>query len=180
MKADDAELVRRCLAGDADAFAALLERYEKPVFNLALRMVGNRGEASDVVQTVFLRAYRGLDGFDPRQRFFSWLYRIAVNESLDAIGRLPPTQRLEGDFLANDPDPEQSARAAEACVAVRGAVMQLSPDHRAVIVLRHHVDCSYSEIGRILEVAENTVKSRLFEARQQLKARLIARGVEGV
>lgn len=179
MKPDDRTLVRRCLEGDIVAFEGLLGRYEAPVFNLALRMLGNREDARDVTQSVFLKAYRGLETFDLDQRFFSWIYRIAVNESLNALDRRRATAPLADDRLATtDHGPAESAESAERQVAVRSALMHLAPDHRAVIVLRHYVGCSYAEMARILEVAEKTVKSRLYSARQQLKEALATAGVE--
>jgi RNA polymerase sigma-70 factor (ECF subfamily) len=177
MKPDDEILVRRCLEGDSVGFEGLLQRYEKPVFNVALRMVGDRDEARDVTQAVFLKVYRSLTSFDPGQRFFSWVYRIAVNESLNALGRRRVADPLDADALqSGGRDPAESAEASERCIAVRKALMGLAPDHRAVIVLRHFADCSYAEIARILDLPEKTVKSRLFTARQQLKQGLVARG----
>ena len=177
MKPDDEILVRRCLEGDSIGFEGLLQRYEKPVFNVALRMVGDRDEARDVTQAVFFKVFRSLTSFDPGQRFFSWVYRIAVNESLNALGRRRTADPLDAYALQDTRrDPAESAEAAERGIAVRKALMSLAPDHRAVIVLRHFAECSYAEIAQILDLPEKTVKSRLFTARQQLKQGLVARG----
>jgi len=87
----DAQLVARCLRGEIEAFEPLVLRYQRALFNVAWRMLGDREEARDVVQGAFAKAWQGLASFDPRYRFFSWMYRIVVNESLNARGRRPPT-----------------------------------------------------------------------------------------
>ena len=177
MKAEDEILVARCRKGEARAFEMLLTRYEKPIYNLALRMVAAEQDASDVAQTVFLKAYRNLGSYDPGRKFFSWLYRIAVNESLSFLDKKPPTDPLDDHWHAPDADPAESARDAELRRLVRGALMKLTPDYRSAIVLRHYLGCSYHEMSEVLEVPETTVKSRLFTARRLLKRELSGSGV---
>jgi len=167
----DEALVARCRNGDGGCFAALVRRYERTVFNLAFRMLGNREDARDVAQAAFLKALEGLHRFDPRYRFFSWLYRIAMNEALDVIGRRGRQTELT-DVHAADDDPARDAANADLSDRVRGALGALSPEHRAVLVLRHYQELSYEEIGRVLELPDVTVKSRLFEARERLRVRL--------
>jgi RNA polymerase sigma-70 factor (ECF subfamily) len=169
-EADEA-LVARCRDGDSGGFAALVGRYERPVFNLAYRMLGDREEARDVAQAAFLKALEGLHRFDSRFRFFSWLYRIAMNEALDVLGRRGRQTELTDVHMADD-DPARDAQTADLGARVRGALAGLTPDHRAVLVLRHYQDMSYEEIGRTLDLPDATVKSRLFEARERLRLRL--------
>ncbi len=169
-EADEA-LIARCRNGDGEGFAALVGRYERPIFNLAYRMLGDREEARDVAQAAFLKALEGLHRFDPRYRFFSWLYRIAMNEALDVLGRRGRQTELT-DVHAADDDPARDALTADLGERVRSALGELGPDHRAVLVLRHYQELSYEEIGRILELPDATVKSRLFEARERLRTRL--------
>lgn len=168
-EADEA-LVARCRGGDRTGFAALVSRYQRPVFNLAFRMLGDREEARDVAQTAFLKALESLHRFDPRYRFFSWLYRIAMNEALDVLGRRGRQTELT-DVYVTDDDPARDAQDADLGARVRGALNALSPDHRAVLVLRHYQDLSYEEIARVLALPDATVKSRLYEARERLRAR---------
>jgi len=169
-EADEA-LVARCRNGDGEGFAALVRRYERPVFNLAFRMLGDREDARDVAQAAFLKALESLHRFDARFRFFSWLYRIAMNEALDVLGRRGRQTELT-DVHAADDDPMRDAQSADLGARVRFALGELSPDHRAVLVLRHYQELSYEEIGRVLELTDATVKSRLFEARERLRVRL--------
>jgi RNA polymerase sigma-70 factor, ECF subfamily len=172
----DEALIARCRNGDGEGFAALVSRYERPVFNLAFRMLGDREDARDVAQTAFLKALENLHRFDPQYRFFSWLYRIAMNEALDLIGRRGRQTELT-DVHAADDDLLADATAADLGARVRGALGDLSPEHRAVLVLRHYQELSYEEIGTVLELPDATVKSRLFEARERLRVRLAGAGV---
>jgi RNA polymerase sigma-70 factor (ECF subfamily) len=180
----DASLISSCRRGDRDALGELVSRYEKPVFNAAYRMLGNRTEASDVTQNVFLKVFEHLDGYEPKFRFFSWIYRIALNESIDQLQR---RQRLElpgGDeFIDNQAasttsGPDDLVDASQMHDFVQAALMELQQDYRAVIVLRHFADCSYEQMAEILHVPEKTVKSRLYSARQAMKEKLSARGIE--
>lgn len=170
----DAALVQRCRDGDGEGFAALVRQYERPVFNLAFRMLGDREEARDVAQAAFLKALESLHRFDPRYRFFSWLYRIAMNEALDVLGRRGRQTELTDVHVADD-DPARDALSADLGARVRGALGILSPEHRAVLVLRHYQELSYEEIARVLELPDATVKSRLYEARERLRQHLSAR-----
>ncbi len=180
MTGDDASLVRECVGGNPSAFEELLTRYERPVYNVALRIVGHREEARDVTQTVFLRAWEHLDAYDPRYRFFSWLYRIAVNESLDAAARRRPGDSpLVDTRPALERGPDGRLADAESAAAVRRAIAALPPDARAVLVLRHYLECGYREMAEILGIPEKTVKSRLFTARERLRQALAAGGVTG-
>jgi RNA polymerase sigma-70 factor (ECF subfamily) len=180
MEADDHALVRECLNGNTRAFEKLLERYERPVFNAARRMVASEDEARDVAPTVFLRAYESLATFDFQHKFYSWLYRIAINESYKHLGKTEASRRMEP--LAMEPpaltrNPEEEFGEVELAREVQQALMTMKATHRSVIVLRHFQQCSYREIGYILEIPEKTVKSRLFTARQVLRDRLAARGI---
>ena len=173
----DAARVRECLAGDPQAFAALVEQYEKPVYNLALRMLRNSEDARDIAQSVFMKAFQSLSSYDPQYKFYSWIYRMAINESLNILrvrGRAagPVDERL----------PEEGAGPSELLAdeqrrdVVLEAVDRLKPEHRAVIVLRYFVDRNYEDMGEILGIDAKTVKSRLYTARQLLKDQLSSSG----
>ena len=175
-EADDGTLVRRCCGGDRRAFDALVVRYQRTVFNAALRMLHDREEARDVAQTVFLKAYEHLAKYDPKFKFYSWLYRIALNESINSLQRRRPLEALDLDAPDGVPGPEESLGQSQAQAALLRALMTLSTEYRAVIVLRHFTGCSYEDASEILGVPEKTIKSRLFSARQQLKTALQDQG----
>ena len=163
----DRSAVRQCLDGQTGAFDGLVERYHRPLFNVALRMLHHQQDAEDATQTVFLNAFLRLGTYDPKSRFFSWIYRMTVNECLNAIKRRKTTVPLDG--LPLRVRVSGSERAVEAEDRVGRALLGLSPDDRAVVVLRHFVSFSYQEIADVLEIPVKTVKSRLFTARARLR-----------
>ena len=167
----DRALVKRCLENDRDAAGALVDRYQQRLFNVALRMLNNVQDAEDVTQTVFLNAFRKLRTYDPKYRFFSWVYRMTVNESLNVLKRRKPAVTLEDELEIPAPGAAPD-RAAETEDRVGRALMNLKPDDRAVVVLKHFVSFSYQEIADVLEIPVRTVKSRLFTARERLRLAL--------
>lgn len=166
----DRALVARYLENDRDAAGALVDRYQQRLFNVALRMLGNVQDAEDVTQTVFLNAFLKLGTYDPRFKFFSWIYRMTVNESLNMLKGRKPAMPLDDDLDILAPGAEGDR--AEAEDRVGRALMSLKPDDRAVVVLRHFVSFSYQEIAAVLEIPVQTVKSRLFTARERLRLSL--------
>ena len=164
---DEDELIGRCLAGDSSAFEPLVERYHRPLFRVAARFLGDRDQAQDVTQTAFLKAYQALATCDRGRRFFSWIYRIVVNECLNTLRARRPTQALHESMAApgTEADPIE---ADETRQRVRRALLQLPEAQRDVIVLRHFTELSYGQIAVALGIPEKTVKSRLFSARQRL------------
>lgn len=156
---------------------ALVRQYERPVFNAALRMLGNRDDAADVTQTTFLKAFQNLAQYNPAYRFFSWIYRIAINESIDTLGKRARSTSLSAPQAADDPAVEAQVGAAQVSDEVQGALLELSEDYRSVIVLRYFTGCSYQEMAEVLRIPEKTVKSRLYSARQKLRSALQTRGV---
>ena len=169
---DDPALVLRCREGDRDAFERLVMRYQKPVFNVALRMLRNRQDALDVAQTTFLKAFEHLADYDPAFRFYSWLYRIGINESLNALALRRPRGELDANTADERPGPDRNAEGDQALQAIEDALMVLSTELRTVTVLRHITQLSYLEIAEALGLAEKTVKSRLHSARERLRDHL--------
>lgn len=174
----DRELVRQTLRGNRDAFAMLVDRFHRVVFNVALRILKSSDDAQDVSQTTFLKAYEHLESYNSRHAFFSWIYRIAVNESLNFLQRRRRLQGLDDDEPSvTTKSPEDNYREAEMAQTVQNALMLLSIDHRLVIVLKHLEGLSYRDIGYILDLPTKTVKSRLYEARINLKDILTRQGL---
>jgi RNA polymerase sigma-70 factor (ECF subfamily) len=176
-KLDDKKLMERCINGDRQAFEDLLNRYERIVYNAAYRMLNSSDDASDVTQTVFLKVFEHLDQYDPRHRFFSWIYRITMNESINWLKKSNRTEPLVGETPDNAHGPEAEAGNEQLSEDMQAALMAISTDYRTVIVLKHVLGCSYREISDILEIPEKTVKSRLYSARQLLKDNLEERGL---
>jgi RNA polymerase sigma-70 factor (ECF subfamily) len=151
-------------------------RYQKPVFNVALRMLRNRQDAMDVAQTTFLKAFEHLGDYDPAFRFYSWVYRIAINESLNALAQRKPREQLDANVPDERPGPDRAAEGDQALHAIEGALMHISAELRAVVVLRHITQLSYQDIAVALDLPEKTVKSRLHSARERLREDLLRSG----
>jgi RNA polymerase sigma-70 factor (ECF subfamily) len=173
VKDRDSALLEDCRRGDRQALGSLVCRYERQVFNAAYRMLGNPDEAADVTQTTFLKVFEHIDSFNPKFKFFSWIYRIAVNESINQINRRNRLEPLGEAQVASTQGPDELVETRRVCNEVQVALLELQEGHRAVIVLKHFMEFSYRQIGEILQIPEKTVKSRLFSARQQLKGRLV-------
>ncbi|HSH91317.1 MAG TPA: sigma-70 family RNA polymerase sigma factor [Ramlibacter sp.] len=171
----DIALLARFRRGDQSAFAALVLRYQKAIFNAAFRVVGNAPDAADVTQEVFLKIVERLDDYDHKYKFFSWIYRIAVNESIDVLRRARREEPLEDDEDSQPPDllgPDGRYQSRQVGDRVQQALLRMTLDHRIVLTMRHFSEMSYQEISAVLAIDEKTVKSRLFEARQVMALHL--------
>jgi len=170
--AEDAADVVRCLEGDHAAFEALVDRYQRPFFTFAVRVLGNRDEASDAVQTAFVKVYENLATFDRNRRFFSWAYRILVNECLNVRRGQRPSESIDADLVAQG-SPLDDVERTERRRQVQAAILQLPLEYRDVIVLHYFNGLAYEDISETLGVPQKTVKSRLYTARQRLAAALL-------
>jgi len=173
----DHALIERCQSGERQAFEELVGLYQKPVYNAAYRILGNPDDAADTTQVVFLKAIERLGQYDPKYKFFSWIYRIAVNESINKLKRGRKQQPLDEKEVAATNSPEATLAAGDLSREIQAGLMDLKEDYRTIIVLRHFSECSYAQISEILQIPEKTVKSRLYSARQLMKETLQARGV---
>jgi RNA polymerase sigma-70 factor (ECF subfamily) len=179
---NDAELVRLTLCGNGSAYNGLVQRYQRQVYNLAYRMLGNAEDAGDLVQDTFLRAYGALTSFRQDASFLTWLYKIASNLCIDQLRsrKAKSTLSLEveleegrepaADFRSTDP--EEAAVRGSVQDVVQRAIGNLPEKYRAVVVMRHLNDMSVDEIARVLELPTGTVKTHLFRAREMLRGRL--------
>ncbi len=185
MAPSDWDLVQRTRAGERDAFRDLVERYQRKIATLALGMLRNRDDALDIVQETFAKAYQNLDRFKGDAAFYTWLYRIAFNLCIDHQRREAKQAQvpLEDDERGGRPlvlaldgahhdQPFERTRDAEIATRLENAMRELTPDHRAVILLREVEGLSYEEISHVLQCPKGTVMSRLHYARRQLQARL--------
>ncbi len=166
----------RCRLGDREAQRELYDRSQQSVFRLVARIVG-RNEADDVAQQVFLNVFRSLDQFYFQSAFETWVYRIAVNESLQHLRRQRRWRcsSLTGDVMDREPDPERRLDHKE---LMEQALAQLEPELRSLFLLREVEELSYAEIAEALQIPEGTVASRMNRARRLLKERLVALGWE--
>lgn len=172
VKDGDVALVEQCKHGNREAMGQLVSQYERPVYNAAYRILGSVEDAADTTQAVFLKVFEHLQDYDPQYRFFSWIYRIAINESLNQLKKRRPQESLADSQASSWQSPEQELEGEQLSDIVQGALMELSEDYRTVVVLKHFSGCSYQEISGILQLPEKTVKSRLYTARQVLRKAL--------
>jgi RNA polymerase sigma-70 factor, ECF subfamily len=183
---NDRELVRRCQAGDSSAFNDLVTRYRSKVFTMVYGMVQNEQDAWDLVQESFLKAWRSIHQFKVQSSFYSWLYRIAINVTTEALRRKGVRGEAEFDDriaprnvdpasrttpLATPP-PHRKLEQNEIRQRIDEATGQLSPEHRAVFLMKELEDFQYNEIAEILDCSIGTVMSRLFYARKKLQTLL--------
>lgn len=179
----DEELVARATAGDHDAFAQLVTRWERPIYALAYRTLRREEEARDVVQDAFLRAYRGLKGFKGEAKFSSWLYRITLNLCRDWMRkerRAPVAQVPEGtdplDLADQQAAPTESVEdlvaRREMSAAVQLAMADLPEEQRMAIMLKEYHGLTFQEIAEMLDCPLSTVKTRLYQGLSVLRRRL--------
>ena len=172
-------LVRKAQNGDQRAFEQLVISFQKPVYHLAMRIVLNHMDADEVVQDTFLKAYLHLNDFSDKYKFFTWLYRIAVNTSFSLLKK----RKRRGDSLDSLGDEDgiqfagkdnvfQEFRNQELSGIVKKALQNISPELRTVFSLRTWGEMSYKEIADILEISEGTVMSRLSRVRAKLQKAL--------
>ncbi len=184
MSGDEADLIRRCRAGDERAYRELVERYRRPVFSVALRMVRRAEDAEDLTQETFIRMFRALDRYDLERPFTAWLFTIATRLCIDHLRRrrLAPISMFQvsasGDdeyvIEAEDPGlkPDESTAHAQEEERTQALIDGLPPHYRIVVLLRHQQDLSYEEIAEALQMPLGTVKARIHRARELLKQRI--------
>ncbi len=182
--ADEAEIIRRCLAGDERAHRELMRRYERPVFSVALRMLRQREDAEDVTQETFVRMFRALARYDPTRPFSSWLFTITSRLCIDLLRRrkirpVPLVRQEAGsseeetvDVPDTAPGPDVTAQHQEEERNVQDLIDSLPPHYRIVVLLRHQQDLAYEDIAEQLGLPLGTVQARIHRARALLAQRL--------
>jgi len=173
----DGQLAELAQRGSRQAFGKLADRYRGTIFNLAYRMLGNRDDAEDVAQTVFVKAFQSLGSFRLGQKFFSWIYRIAINESISFVEKRKNRVELGRDLAWNGHSPEEAYHLAEMADKVQDALMDMEVSSRVLVVLRHFADLSYHDLSFVFEIPEKTIKSRLYDARRSLSKILVRHGI---
>ncbi|MEM7137235.1 MAG: sigma-70 family RNA polymerase sigma factor [Myxococcota bacterium] len=185
----DHELVQRVQAGDSEAFRALYDKYHRRAFAVAMGVVKNQDDALDAVQEAFVKVHRNIGKFQGSSSFYTWLYRIVMNASIDHVRKASRRKNLDFDErtlheesdVAGDgalmprvtnANPGRAALRRELGGAIKEALEELPEHHRAVIVLREVEGMSYEEMAETLGVPKGTIMSRLFHARKKMQAAL--------
>lgn len=187
---DDAALVELTRQGDMSAYSRLIEKYQDRIYNVCWRLCGNVEDARDLTQDVFLKALEAVRRFEQRSQFYTWLYRIAVNQSISHRRKARPTLRLvsqeDGEpFVGGQAaglmrqagssagDPAEGAEKKEMHRLVLKALDEMDDEQRSILVLRDMESLDYQQIADVLEIAPGTVKSRLHRARMALREKLL-------
>lgn len=183
MQRSDHSIVLAVLAGNKEAYGALVRAHSASVFRVAFRIAGNEADAEEIVQEAFLRGYQRLESYQGRSGFGTWIYRIAVNCALNRISR----PGIEAEYRhgeqsdpeektvqvpATDADPERVLLSKEISVAQDTAMRRLTATEKSAFVLRHLEDRSTSEIAEVLDIAPNAAKQAVFRAVQKLRREL--------
>jgi RNA polymerase sigma-70 factor (ECF subfamily) len=182
----DEQIISRVRGGETRIFEELVARYQDSVYSMALRFVGGRGDADDVAQEVFLRAYRGLAGFKGNAKFSTWLYRITFNLCADWLRRNKRADRRAATIEAaakladSRVNLEAGVVMAEERDTLRSALDRLDERYRSVVVLLYYQKMSYEQIAAVLELPVKTVETRLYRARKMLREKLVKGGEGGV
>jgi len=185
MEENETNLIERVCSGDINAFQEIVERYKKKVYYIAYDIVGDFHEAEDISQEVFIKMYRALDRFRKDAKMSSWLYQITVNTAIDSLRRRKAKPRFNVEdieqvgvrdraFQSASPeaDPERRAVATLMQEHIDLALQKITPQERAVFVMRHYNEFKIREIADVLEVSSGTVKSLLFRALKKLRKEL--------
>jgi len=179
-RARDASLVQAGLAGDRSALDGLVGHYYGPIYKVAYRILNDVDASADVTQATFLSAFENLHSFDPSYKFFSWIYRIAINHSLEHTRKRGlAEQKAHLELVCSEPkDPCQELDDEKSGEMIARMLMEMQEDHRVVLVLRHYSELNYDEIAEVLKIPVKRVRSRLYSARQKLKSDLQESGYE--
>lgn len=179
VEVDDRVLIDQSLQGDSSAFGVLVRRYQDRLYNTVYRLVGNHEDAQDTLQEAFLNAYQSLRSFKGDSRFFTWIYRIAINAAISLKRKRKNAVSIDAglvDGIPFDPvdesagiEPERAIEQAEEEQILQDALDRLSDDHRAVLVMKEIEGFKYEDIAEVLRIPIGTVRSRLHRARVELR-----------
>jgi RNA polymerase sigma-70 factor (ECF subfamily) len=184
---DEGAAIERCKSGDREAFGAIVQKYMKPAYYVALGYVGTPDDALDISQDAFVNAFRHIKRFDSSKKFFPWFYSILKNLCMNHLTRVRRRREDSIDAMAEEEgevripletaSPEQDAARREMGRKIGTALLQLRPKEREIIILQHFQDYSYQEIADLLGIPIGTVMSRLYSARRALRKELERLGV---
>ncbi|HBL75670.1 MAG: hypothetical protein A2W90_17250 [Bacteroidetes bacterium GWF2_42_66] len=169
---DEQKIIGEIIAGHTRQYRILVERYQNPVFRVIIKIVGDAEDAKELTQDVFVKAFESIAQYKPEHKFFSWIYRIAINRALLFVKRKKNFMQIE-----NVPDqfyqvPDQPFEQENRDHLLNGSINELGEHYKSVVLLKYYADLSYADIADTLGIPEKTVKSRLFDARKILKEKL--------
>jgi len=170
-KTDEKDTVQKILSGDSHAFAELVDRYKKPVFNLCFRMTGSRENAEDLAQETFLRAYQFLYRFDREKAFYPWLVTICLNVIRNHRRKRKLLLRFI-PFSDNHPssdDPEGALQDKQQAKSVQAMLQKVNPKYREALVLRYYQEWTFPEMSAVLKISESAAKMRVFRGLKKMK-----------
>jgi len=175
---EDGRVVRAVKAGDTEAYRFLVERYQKPVYNLMLRMTGSREDAADLAQEAFIKAYEKLEQFREDRRFFPWLYSIAINHARNFLRRTKASVSLFAEnadlqWEADESCTEERLHAAADAAVLGECLMRLPEDYREALLLRYREECTMEEIAQALGISLSGAKMRVHRGLRKLKAEVV-------
>lgn len=173
---DDNKLISNTLNGNIESFGMLVEKYQEKMLNLALQITNDKDAAKDIAQTAFIKSYQNLEHFNTSKKFFSWIYRITLNESLNYRKHSQYTENIFDDVNENNTSSQEEIERQEISAIVNKAVNDLDDKYKSLIILKHFQELSYEEIAEITDLPISKVKSRLYIARENL--RNILQGVQ--
>lgn len=183
----EARLAQLARNGDRLAFRELVDLYQNKIYHLAYRILGNTHEAEDIVQETFLRVYTNLNGFDPSQKFSTWIYRIGTNLCIDHLRKRKRKKNMSLDANLYDSDkadgydimptgdeelPENQLVLSETRRQVRDAIDQMPEQYKSIVILRYLHDMSLQEISEVLDMPVTTIKTRLHRGREYLRGKI--------
>jgi RNA polymerase sigma factor (sigma-70 family) len=173
---DEQKIIEEIISGQSRSYLVLVERYQNPVFRVILKIVANSEDAKELTQDVFVKAYESIRQYKPEYKFFSWIYRIAINSALLFVKRrkklIKTEKMLQKSFeiaYRNDDNDTHD-------YLLNLSLQELSGNYQSVIMLKYYADLSYADIAESLGISEKKVKSRLFDARTMLKEKLSESG----
>lgn len=180
---DDHALIRRVAGGDREAFRALFEAYQQPVFRYLVRLMRDEAVARELTNDVMIEVWKGAARFEGRAKLRTWIFGIAHNKGVDVLRKrseLPWDEKAAESLVDDGPSPHEAAAQGDLRRLILGLLDRLSPEHRAVIQLTYYEGLSVREIAQTVDCPEATVKTRMFYARKQLKELLAEAGISGV
>jgi RNA polymerase sigma-70 factor (ECF subfamily) len=169
---DDNRLVHATLNGNIEAFGMLVEKYQNKMFNLALQITRDADTSKDITQDAFIKAYQKLKSFDTSKKFFSWIYRITLNETLNHKKHSRFSESLSEYEKENVHPVSENIEREETSIKVQNAINKLDDKYKSLIILKHYQELSYEEIAIIVCIPIAKVKSRLYIARENLRTSL--------